>query len=174
MPQRMDDAPAPAVRPAYLTFLPGFLFRPEGPKLIYMLKAWALVLLPSLLLSLTVNVSIPSAEGPDLPISGPVMIALIALIGPFVETLIMAAVLTVLRRLMGFGPAVVLSAAGWGLAHSWGAPTWGLVAWWPFLIFSTVFLAWRPRGAWTAILIVTAIHVLQNSFAVTLLLLGRD
>jgi hypothetical protein len=67
---------------------------------------------------------------------------------------------------------VLLSALAWGLAHSWGAPTWGLVAWWPFLIFSTVFLTWRERGAWTAIMIVTAIHVLQNSFAIALLLLG--
>ena len=168
----MTDQRTPAKRPAYLAFLPAFLFRPEGSKLAYILKAWALVLLPSLLLSLTVSVSVPGAEGPDLPISGPVMIALITVIGPFVETLIMAALLLVLRRFLGFGPAVLLSALAWGLAHSWGAPTWGLVAWWPFLIFSTVFLTWRERGAWTAIMIVTAIHVLQNSFAIALLLLG--
>jgi hypothetical protein len=160
------------VRPRLLAFLPGFLFRAEGSRLAYVLKAWALVLLPSLLLSLTVSQSIPSAKPPELPISGPVMIALITLAGPFVETLIMAALLLVLRRFVGMGPAVLLSAIGWGLAHSWGAPTWGLVAWWPFLIFSTPFLVWRERGSWTAILIVTAIHVLQNSFAVALLLLG--
>jgi membrane protease YdiL (CAAX protease family) len=168
----MIESTMSAERPAYLAFLPAFLFRAGGSKPAYVLKAWALVLLPSLLLSLTVSVSVPGAEGPDLPISGPVMIALITLFGPFVETLIMAALLLVLQRLVGFGPAVLLSSLGWGLAHSWGAPTWGLVAWWPFLIFSTVFLTWRARGTWTAILIVTAIHVLQNSFAVALLLLG--
>ena len=162
----------PPGRPRLLAFLPAFLFRTDGSKLAYILKAWALVLLPSLLLSFTVSQSIPSAKPPELPISGPVMIALITLAGPFVETLIMAALLLVLRRFGGFGPAVLLSSIGWGLAHSWGAPTWGLVAWWPFLIFSTAFLTWRERGFWTAILIVTAIHVLQNSFAVALLLLG--
>jgi hypothetical protein len=67
---------------------------------------------------------------------------------------------------------VLLSSLVWGLAHSWGAPTWGLVAWWPFLIFSTVFLA-GGSGASAGHLIVTAIHVLQNSFAIALLLLGR-
>jgi membrane protease YdiL (CAAX protease family) len=168
----MSQITVPAERPFYLRFLPAFLFRPEGSTLAYILKGWALVLIPSLLLSFTVSQAVPGAEGPELPISGPVMIALIALIGPFLETLIMAAVLLVLQRFVGFGPAVVLSSIGWGLAHSWGAPTWGLVAWWPFLIFSTAFLVWRERSVWTAILLVTAIHVLQNSFALALLLLG--
>ena len=171
--RRMTNDPAPAERPLSLRFLPRFLFRPEGSKLAWVLKAWMLVLLPSILLSVTVRVSVPTAQGPDLPLSGPVMVALVALIGPFLETLIMGGVLLLLARFMTFGPAVWLSSIGWGLAHSWGAPTWGLVAWWPFLIFSTSFLAWRERGLATAILIVTAIHVLQNSFAVSLLLLGR-
>jgi membrane protease YdiL (CAAX protease family) len=168
----MSQTPPPAERPSSLGFLPLFLFRREGSRPAYVLKAWLLVLIPSLLLSVTVSVSIPSAEGPDLPISGPAMIALIALLGPFLETLIMAAVLIGLRRFVGPGAAAWLSAIAWGLAHSWGATTWGLVAWWPFLIFSTVFLVWRERGFWTAVLTVTAIHALQNSFAVALLLAG--
>src|SRR5690349_21002932 len=105
----MIPASTPAERPAYLAFLPAFLFRPEGSRLAYVLKAWLLVLLPSLLLSMTVKVSVPSAQGPELPISGPVMVALIALAGPFVETLIMAGYLLILRRFMGFAPAVLIS-----------------------------------------------------------------
>lgn len=168
----MIPASVPAERPAYLAFLPAFLFRPEGSRVAYVLKAWLLVLLPSLMLSMTVKVSVPSAQGPELPISGPVMVALIALVGPFVETLIMAGYLLLLRRFVAFGPAVLISSLTWGLAHSWGAPIWGLVAWWPFLIFSMAFLVWRERGFWASILTVTAIHALQNSFAVALLLLG--
>jgi membrane protease YdiL (CAAX protease family) len=168
----MIQEPAPAERPLSLRFLPRFLFRPEGSKFAWVLKAWLLVLLPSILLSVTVRVSVPSAQGPDLPLSGPVMVALVALVGPLLETLIMGVVLLLFTRFMASGPAVWLSSICWGVAHSWGAPTWGLVAWWPFLIFSTAFLTWRERGLGTAILIVTAIHALQNSFAVSLLLLG--
>ena len=168
----MSQSSAPAERPSYLRFLPRFLFQPEDSRPAYVLKAWLLVLLPSILLSLAVNVSMPSAEGPELPLSGPLMIALVTFIGPFLETLIMAAVLLALRRCVGSGPAVVLSSIGWGVAHSSAAAIWGLVIWWPFLIFSIAFLAWRERGFWTGILIVTAIHALQNSFAVLLLLVG--
>lgn len=168
----MASLTAPVERPVYLAFLPRFLFRPEGPRAAYVLKAWLLVLLPSILLSLVVNVSVPSAEGPELPLSGPLMVALVTLIGPFLETLIMAAVLLALRPFVGFGPAVVLSSVGWGLAHSAAAAIWGLVIWWPFLIFSIAFLTWRRRSFWSGIVIVTAIHALQNSFAVALLLAG--
>lgn len=170
----MTHSAMAARRPAFLPFLPQFLFRAEGSKVAYVLKAWLLVLLPSMLLSLAVNVSLPSAEGPDLPVSQPVMVPFITLVGPFLETLIMAGILIGLRRFMAPGPAVLLSALLWGLAHSWAAAIWGLVIWWPFLIFSIAFLVWRERGFWTAILIVTAIHALQNSFAVALLLLGRQ
>ena len=168
----MTTPTAPAERPAYLAFLPVFLFRPRGSKAAYVLKAWPVALIPSILLSATINMSVPSAKGPDLPLSGPLMVALVTIIGPFLETLIMAAVLLALRRFVGFGPAVVLSSVGWGVAHSSAAAIWGLVIWWPFLIFSIAFLTWRQRGFWSGILIVSAIHALQNSFAVALLLVG--
>jgi hypothetical protein len=42
------------------------------------------------------------------------------------------------------------------------APAWGLVIWWPFLIFSVLFVAWRQRS-WAAGLGVAATtHALQN------------
>ena len=162
----------PPERPSYLSFLPLFLFRPDGSRLAYVLKAWLLALVPSILLSLIVNSAAPAAEQPHLPLSGPAAIGFITLLGPFLETLIMAGALLVLTRIVAPGPAAVLSAIGWGVAHSWAAPIWGLIIWWPFLIFSVAFLTWRRRGFWTGILLVTAIHALQNSVAVALLLLG--
>ena len=168
----MSQRPPPAERPPYLRFLPLFLFRPEGSRVLYVAKAWLLALIPSILISMLVNAAAPAAEQPDLPLSGPLAIGFITLLGPFLETLIMAGALLVLNRLVAPGPAAVLSALGWGLAHSWAAPIWGLIIWWPFLIFSIAFLAWRGRGFWAAILLVTAIHALQNCFAVALLLAG--
>lgn len=168
----MSQSLPPPERPSYLSFLPLFLFRPEGSRLAYALKAWLLALVPSILLSLIVNMSAPAAKQPDLPLSGPAAIGFITLLGPFLETLIMAGSLLALTRIVALGPAALLSALGWGLAHSWAAPIWGLIIWWPFLIFSVAFLTWRSQGFWTGILLVTAIHALQNSFAVALLLLG--
>lgn len=169
----MSDTSPPAERPRYLAFLPAFLFRADQPKLGYILKAWLLVLLPSIALSLVVNVSAPSAGGPDIQVSGPLMVAMIVLAAPLLETLIMAAALLALNRFLGFGPAVALSAIGWAIAHSSAAAIWGLVVWWPFLIFSITFLIWRKRGIVGALLIVTAVHALQNGFAVALLLIAR-
>jgi len=36
------------------------------------------------------------------------------------------------------------------------------VIWWPFLIFSTLFVVWRQRGFWTAVAVVATTHALQN------------
>ena len=58
--------------------------------------------------------------------------------------------------------AVAVSAAGWGIAHSLQAPAWGLVIWWPFLIFSTLYLAWRPRGVAIALAVAATAHGLHN------------
>jgi membrane protease YdiL (CAAX protease family) len=167
--------PGPSVRPRFLAFLPGFLFRPERP-LAYLAKAFPLILIPSLLLgALIYNLSAESGtgpQGPEIDIGGPQMILLLTVFAPFVETLIMILPLLGLNRLFGLGPAVVLSAIGWGLAHSLGAFIWGFVAWWPFLIFSIMLLTWRRRSLLLATGMVTALHALQNSLAVASILLG--
>ena len=54
------------------------------------------------------------------------------------------------------------SAVGWGIAHALAAPAWGLVIWWPFLIFSTVFVVWRERGFWAGVGMASAVHGLNN------------
>ncbi len=71
---------------------------------------------------------------------GPVAILLLFAFAPFVETLIMAAVLSLLASFLSPTLAVFLSPALWGIAHSLQAAAWGLVIWWPFVIFSTLYL----------------------------------
>ena len=148
-------------QPPSLRFLPRRLFDPHRP-ITYLLLAWPLVSLPSLLLSaLAMNLAGPEA-GPAFDADGVPLFIVLVLFAPMLETLIMGAVLVVLQRVVGTGPAVLLSALGWGLAHSLAAPAWGLVVWWPFLIFSAAFMAWQQRGFWRAWALVSTLHALQN------------
>ena len=136
-----------------------------------MLKAWPLVLLPSMLLSALVNFAMPAAEAPAISVATPRLIFMLVLGAPLIETLIMLVPLLVLARLFGAMPAAVLSAIGWGIAHSLAAPIWGLVVWWPFLIFSIALMVWRRRSLVAGYFIVSAVHALQNGFAAMLLIL---
>ena len=151
----------PLARPPWLSFLPTFLFRPEAP-FAYVAKAWPLVLLPSMLLSALVNFALPAAEAPGISVATPQLIAMLVLGAPLIETLIMLVPLLILARLFGPMPAAVLSAIGWGIAHSLAAPIWGLVVWWPFLIFSIALLVWRQRSLMAGYFIVSAIYMISE------------
>lgn len=74
----------------------------------------------------------------------------------------MGAVLLVLLRFLSPPWAIVVSAIGWGIAHSTVAPIWGLIIWWPFLIFSTLFVTWRSRSLAYAFALPMCVHALQN------------
>jgi membrane protease YdiL (CAAX protease family) len=163
------NAVAPVeTRPTYLRFLPNFLFETDRVRSRYVLRLWLLALLPSLLLAGVVGLLMPGAEGPQLVTEGSVPLLLIIVAAPLLETLIMGVVLAGLRRFLGFGPAVALSALFWAIAHSLSAPIWGVVVWWPFLVFSVAFLVWRQLGWLTAITIVTFAHAMQNGTGILL------
>ena len=93
---------------------------------------------------------------------GPVVLFMLVVFAPLVETLIMGGLISLFLRFASPTTAILLSAIGWGLAHSSQALGWGLVIWWPFLIFSTLYVVWRQRGFWVAVAVVTATHALQN------------
>jgi membrane protease YdiL (CAAX protease family) len=142
--------------------LPSALAEPRN-SLRAIAVGWLLACPPSLLLAALVQQLLPQAEGPTFDVQGPAVVLMLVLFAPFVETLIMAAVLEVMLRLkIPPAAAIVLSAIGWGVAHSSAAPAWGLVIWWPFLIFSTLYVTWSKRSNWAAIGIVFAVHALQN------------
>ena len=90
-----------------------------------------------------------------------------------IETLIMGGVLLLLLKFMRPTYAVIASAIGWGMAHSFQAPIWGLIIWWPFLIFSTVFVTWRRRSLWLAFALPMVIHGLQNLGPALLVATGK-
>lgn len=166
----MTVRPRGVERPSYLRFLPNFLFDASGSKPGYVVRAWLLTLVPSLALSALVSALAPAAEQPDLPTQGFAAVLAIVLFAPLVETLAMAPPLLLFARLFGAGPAVLLSAAGWGIVHSLAAPIWGLVVWWPFLVLSIAFLTWRSVGLVTALAMTAAIHAAHNAAGAALLL----
>jgi hypothetical protein len=123
---------------------------------------WMLAFPASILLAAIIHQVAPDAKAPEFPISGMAAVGLLVFFSPIVESLIMGAVLLVLLRAMPPTVAVLVSAVGWGIAHSLAAPIWGLIIWWPFLIFSTLFVAWRQRSLWLAFLMPMVVHGLQN------------
>jgi len=114
------------------------------------------------MLSVLVSSLLPEGAGPTFPVNGLSTLMLLVVFAPLVETLIMATVIEILLLVMPPRFAVAASAVGWGIAHSLAAPAWGLVIWWPFLIFSTLYVTWRGQGRAQALAIVFAVHALNN------------
>lgn len=145
-----------------LRFLPTLLFADRQPAAV-ILVAFVLTIAGSFLLGLAVTWLVPEGAGPDLGKAPPVVLLVgLALVSPLVETLLMGGMLDVMRRWTGAWQSALASAAIWGMVHSLLATWWGVVIWWPFLIFSVVWIGWRARGFWTATLMVTTVHALQN------------
>jgi membrane protease YdiL (CAAX protease family) len=157
MAEHARTAPAWRLKP-----LPAFLFRAERWWL-YVLVAAALSLAGAALLSLLAQALFPQAATPDLGnATGPTLVALVAVVSPILESLIMSGPLLLANRIAGPRVAVIASAVLWGVLHSLAAPIWGLTIWWPFLIFWTAFLVWRTRGYWVAVGTASVIHALNN------------
>jgi hypothetical protein len=126
------------------------------------LVGWACAFFPSIALSWLTAELLPDVARPAFNVSGAMALALLVLFAPILETLIMAGLLVVLLRFARPPVAILISAAAWGVAHSLAAPVWGLVIWWPFLIFSTLFVVWRERGFFAGVGVAAATHALQN------------
>ena len=112
-----------------LRLLPSVLREPR--------RAWAaiivgvaLTLSGSLILSWLASLFLPELPKPGFAMRGAVAFALLVIFAPVVETLIMAAVLAGLIRVLSPTAAVLASALLWGIAHSLQAAAWGLVVWW--------------------------------------------
>ena len=146
---------------SFLRFLPAPMREPRRAWLA-ILTAWALSILGSVVLAAISQTLVPGLPAPEFPMKGPVALFMLVVFAPFVETLIMGGLLSLFLRFTPPAIAVLLSAVGWGAAHSSQALGWGLVIWWPFLIFSTLYVVWRQRGFWIAVAVVTTTHALQN------------
>ena len=154
-----------------LTLLPRPLFEAARPARAILL-GWLTAFIPSILLSALVASMLPTLGQPQLALGTGAAVVLVAVVAPVLETLIMAGALALLLRIMPPTAAVLASAAGWGIAHSLAAPAWGLVIWWPFLIFSTLYVTWRQRSLLAALAVPASVHGLQNLLPAALVYSG--
>ena len=134
--------------------------------------AWATAFFPSLLLGAAVTTILPRTALPVFPAMDWYPFFLMVVFAPVVETMIMGAALLLLTKFLSPTQAVLVSAVGWGIAHSTAAPAWGLVIWWPFVVFSTLFLTWRRRSVLAALGMAAATHALHNLLPALLVVFG--
>lgn len=152
-----------------------FLFNVRIPMWKYILRMAPLSLIPSVAFGLLLTqVGILTDEtGPPIQVSSPADFAMIVILSPVVETLILSSILWALAYVTRFFiPRAIMSAVIWGGIHSLIAPAWGLIVWWPFFIFACSFLAWRRKSWNHAFLVALCIHMIQNFFPAIVLAVG--
>ena len=154
-----------------VSFFPKALREPRRP-LLTLAIAWATAFLPSIPLGAAVTALLPKTAFPEFPTVDWSFFVLLVVAGPLLETLLMGGALLLLRLFLTPTHAVLVSALGWGILHSTAALAWGLVIWWPFLVFSTVFLTWQKRSFPAAIGMAAAAHGLHNLLPALMLVLG--
>ena len=155
-----------------LAFLPVSLFEARRPWRVMPIAA-AVALAGSVAIGVTIATLFDGGTGLAMGRAAPWLLwVLIAVASPVLESIAMAIGLVLLRLALPPWPAAVASAIAWGLLHALAAPLWGLVVWWPFLIFSIVWLTWRPRGFWRATALAAAVHALHNLPSATLIALA--
>ena len=144
-----------------LRYLPAAIRTPERP-LRAIAFGWLTAFPISMVFAVLSAALIPGARPPEFQMTGMMAIFGMVVFSPIVETLVMGAVLLVLLRLFSPTVAILASAIGWGIVHSLIAPVWGLTIWWPFLVFSTLFVTWRERSLALAFALPICTHALQN------------
>jgi hypothetical protein len=145
----------------FLNFLPKPIREARRP-LLAILVGWLTAIIPSLVLAWLIGMVAPDVPQPQFDVKGLLAVFLLAVFSPVVESLIMGGFLLILLRFFSPPVAILASSIGWGIAHSSLAPTWGMVIWWPFLIFSTLFVTWRERSLLAAFAMPMAVHAMQN------------
>ncbi len=136
----------------------------EGPAGRYVLRAWAIAFLPALPIGALVTAAFGSIHEKILRQPPVPTVLSMVLLSPLLETLTMQAFLFVIRRFTRAPRSVVLwSAAVWALVHSLLWPPSGLIVFWPFLVFSVVFLAWEPVSRAKAYAMTAAVHAAYNA-----------
>ena len=164
-------APAAVGSGGLLRFLPAAILTPDRP-FRAIAFGWLIAFPASILFAVLGALLMPNAKPPEFHATGGLALFALVIFSPVLETLIMGSVLLVLLRLFSPTLAILLSAIGWGIAHSTVAVIWGLVIWWPFLVFSTLFVTWRQRSLWLAFGIPMCVHALQNLIPAALIAFG--
>lgn len=154
------------------------LLKPKVPLWRYCLEAWPISLIPSLLLAgsalaLAFWFADAGALSRPSPPKGIVHEFIVGgVIGPVIETLLLALLITLLGRFTR-KPLAIAIAAGliWGTVHAIAAPLWFFGPAWGFFVYSCGYLAWRPHSLRSALVAASVPHVLKNLTVTALMLL---
>lgn len=151
---------------SFLRILPAPLREPRRAWLVLPLCA-LLTLGGAALIAYLLAAILPPQVPPDFSLffgKGLLAVFALAIATPFVETLILAVSCSVLLRFVRPELAIFISSLGWAIAHSYQTPVWGLVIFWPFMIFSTLYVVWKQRSLMLGILMPFAAHFLHNLY----------
>lgn len=165
-------AAAPVGSGTFLRFLPQAIRVPRRP-LVAIGVGWLTSFPVAVVLAIIAGMIFPHAPQPDFKGGPALVLFLVVIFSPVVETLIMGSVLLVLLRFIPETAAILVSAVGWGIAHSLLAPTWGMTVWWPFLILSTLFVTWRKRSLTLAFVLPICVHAMQNLLPALMVVSGK-
>ena len=148
--------------------LKAFLLQPTVPLLQYLACAAPLALAGSMVVILSValmlmlfGVDFESIESPDAGDS----ILMIALIGPIIETFLLAGGVKLLQKETKLSPVGIAttSAILWGLFHGLFAPIWFFGVVWSFFVFTCGYIAWRKVSLKHALAAAFVPHAVNNS-----------
>ena len=133
----------------------------------YVLRMWPVALIPSLLVAgLLAAFGALETSGIENQVKemGPGgMLLFVLILAPIIETLLLAGMLWLTRRVVRSAlAAVAICAVVWGLLHLGNGLTVPFAVTWPFFVFGCAYIAWRPHGWFKAISASAAIHFLQN------------
>jgi hypothetical protein len=91
------------------------------------------------------------------------------LISPILESWIMSGGINLIKgHLSSDSVTIFLSALAWSLLHAVFKPIWGVLAFPGFLVFSFVYIKWRPLGYRWGLSGATLTHTFHNIAAVLL------
>jgi hypothetical protein len=87
----------------------------------------------------------------------------VLVLSPLIETILLAATITLLSRLFRSPYSIAVgSAVVWAVLHSLLWAPWGIIIAWLFYVMSRSYIAWRPLGFARAFFIVVFIHAAHN------------
>lgn len=156
-----------------------FLFAPNMSLWRYCLLAFPLSVIPAMALVGIVEggfalagVDTSGSNAPDLrPTLGQAFFTV--LVGPIIETLLLALGLKVLSVMTSRTLLIVTaSALAWGCLHATQGLMWLFGPSWSFFVFSCAYLAWRKKSFGKAFLAAAVPHALQNSAVMTIVYLA--
>jgi membrane protease YdiL (CAAX protease family) len=152
------------------------LFDPRMPLWRWCLIAWPLAMIPSMLLVMLLHTALGwwgvDAEALSPPVFAATwrMLLLVVVVAPLLETLLLAAGVWALGRVLRSRAVVVLlSALAWGLLHGVQSPLWFFGTVWSFYVFSAGYVAWRRVSGGHAFAAAAVPHALINLTVMALL-----